>query len=60
MQELFTILKVPVPALLIALTQLRDLACNAYSKDGPNQDVSLLERALDHLIKKMSGFQPDH
>ena len=60
MQELYTVLRVPVPALLVALTQLRDLACKAYSKDGPNQDVSLLESALDHLIKQMKGFQSDH
>jgi hypothetical protein len=60
MQELYDVLKVPVPALLVALTQLRDLACKAYSHAGAKHDVDLLESALNHLIKKMSAFQLDH
>ena len=60
MEELYCILKVPVPALLIALTHLRDFACEAYSQDGSNHDEYLLETALNHLIQKMSAFQRDH
>ena len=60
MEELYCLLKVPVPALLIALTQLRDMACEAYSREGANHDEDLLKSALNHLIKKMSAFQRDH
>ena len=60
MEELYSILKVPVPALLIALTHLRDLACEAYSRERSNHDEDLLKSALNHLIKKMSAFQLDH
>ena len=60
MEELYSILKVPVPALLIALTHLRDLACEAYSRERSNHDEDLLRSALNHLIKKMSAFQLDH
>jgi len=60
MEELYCILKVPVPALLIALTHLRDLACEAYSRERSNHDEDLLRSALNHLIKKMSAFQLDH
>jgi hypothetical protein len=60
MEELYALLNVPVPALLIALSHLRDFACTAYSHAGANHDVGLLESALNHLIKKISAFQFDY
>ena len=52
--KLYKILAVPVSSLLLALTELREVATIIYGQWAPAKDVYLLDKSLTLLREKIS------
>ena len=56
-KELYSILEVPVNALVICLKELQSKCRETYTINHPQKDISLLDGCFNHLVEKMEAMQ---
>ena len=56
-KELYSILEVPVNALVICLKELQSKCREIYTINHPQKDISLLDGCFNHLVEKMEAMQ---
>ena len=56
-QELYSILEVPINALIICLKELQLKCSETYTINHPKKGISLLDGCFNHLVEKMEAMQ---
>ena len=56
-QELYSILEVPINALIICLKELQLKCSETYTINHHPKDISLLDGCFNHLVEKMEAMQ---
>ena len=56
-QELYSILEVPINALIICLKELQLKCSETYTNNHPKKGISLLDGCFNHLVEKMEAMQ---
>ena len=56
-QELYSILEVPINALIICLKELQLKCSETYTINHPQKGISLLDGCFNHLVEKMEAMQ---